>query len=177
MVCRMGDCQQQCASNDGWNTEKNQSWPLAFDPSCEKCSTNRSHNLDSTKRNVQKNGVERVEAKAANNQRAERCDTSGRNRDRKDQRKPEPSLQVKGGLPQVVPFPLVGDYTHLVCSETFDGDHLFVFIKKLRSSRVIRQENAAMGEHNENDYGQRLETYKTRVEKATVIRPQTMKII
>ena len=52
-------------------------------------------------------------------------------RDGEDQEEPHVRLEVREGLPDVVPSPLAGDDAHLVGTKSLDGNNFFVLVKEL----------------------------------------------
>jgi hypothetical protein len=72
------DTQQHYNPNDGWDTEERESWSLALCPGGESSASHGSNDLNCSKWNVEKDGVEGVEAERVDDQGAEGRDTPTR---------------------------------------------------------------------------------------------------
>jgi hypothetical protein len=62
-------------------------------------------------------------------------------RDADDDHSPAVGLQVKKGLLEMVPSPFSGNYTHLVCSQTLNGNITLVSLQELGLHGRIRHED------------------------------------
>lgn len=65
---------------------------------------------------------------------------SGYLRDSGQHQEPEPRLRVNKSLENVIPFPNSGGYTHLVHTQSLDGNQLLISTQELGLHRRVRCE-------------------------------------